>query len=182
MDYQSRIPRKGVPSCAHKGRKVVCRGMCGPCYTKELALTGAIVNDGLCSICRVNPRLSLTGKSTSAYCKECANARSLARNQKDLAHFREMQSRGRLKYRYGLSLDQRKEMFVAQGGKCLICGLELSLVPKALNMAAVDHNHQTDFVRALLCRGCNTGIGAMRDSPETLRAAADYLEVFRDVE
>jgi hypothetical protein len=40
----------------------------------------------------------------------------------------------------------------------------------------VDHCHQTGHVRALLCTGCNSGLGAFRDSPERLREAAAYIE------
>jgi len=40
----------------------------------------------------------------------------------------------------------------------------------------VDHDHKTKKVRGLLCFGCNTGIGCLRDNPSRLRSAADYLE------
>ena len=39
-----------------------------------------------------------------------------------------------------------------------------------------DHNHETDQVRAPLCRLHNTAIGALGDTPDALRAAADWLE------
>jgi hypothetical protein len=43
----------------------------------------------------------------------------------------------------------------------------------------VDHDHITGRVRALLCSGCNTGIGHLQDDPDVLRRAADYIEQHR---
>lgn len=59
----------------------------------------------------------------------------------------------------------------AQGGRCLLCG--------EVKPLAVDHDHVTGAVRGLLCKGCNTGIGLLREDPMLLRAAARYLESHR---
>lgn len=41
---------------------------------------------------------------------------------------------------------------------------------------ALDHDHESGVVRGVLCGGCNRGLGCAKDSPELLRAMADYLE------
>lgn len=46
----------------------------------------------------------------------------------------------------------------------------------------VDHDHNTGAVRSLLCKECNTGIGAMRDTPHYLRAAANYVEYHSELQ
>lgn len=51
---------------------------------------------------------------------------------------------------------------------CAICGAESDLVG--------DHDHGTGKPRGILCRNCNLAIGNMRDDPERLRRAAEYLE------
>lgn len=71
---------------------------------------------------------------------------------------------------YGLTLEQRQEMLDAQGGVCAICGEAAS---KGWH---VDHSHKTGKIRGVLCGGCNTALGGMRDSPAILRAAAVYVE------
>jgi hypothetical protein len=40
---------------------------------------------------------------------------------------------------------------------------------------SVDHCHTTGRVRGLLCSLCNKAIGLLKDSPERLRAAINYL-------
>ena len=59
-------------------------------------------------------------------------------------------------------------------GGCGICG------ERTHNRMALDHCHTTGKVRGPLCPRCNTGIGQFRDSPELLRAAAEYIEKHRE--
>lgn len=74
--------------------------------------------------------------------------------------------------KFGLSTEQYEAMVVAQDGHCAQCP-RLDRPDKRL---AVDHNHKTGKIRALLCDCCNRGIGLFDDDPARLRAAADYLE------
>lgn len=39
----------------------------------------------------------------------------------------------------------------------------------------IDHCHDTDVVRGLLCQRCNTGLGLFRDDTLILKWAMDYL-------
>lgn len=72
---------------------------------------------------------------------------------------------------------QFNAMFEAQGGKCKICRLpEIQDDPKT--KLCVDHNHDTEQLRGLLCYGCNAAIGLLRESPENLRRAIVYLELY----
>lgn len=78
--------------------------------------------------------------------------------------------------KFGLSDVEAQAMLDAQGGGCAVCRVPLALVGRSAN---VDHDHDTDQVRGLLCRPCNLAIGQMKDSPARLRAAAAYLEMHR---
>lgn len=82
--------------------------------------------------------------------------------------------KSRLKKTWGLTLGQYDEMVDAQMGRCHLCHR-----PPTRNNLAVDHDHVTGRVRMLLCDPCNLGIGSLRDDPELLRRAADYIERFR---
>jgi hypothetical protein len=75
--------------------------------------------------------------------------------------------------RYGFGLDGYEERLKKQGGVCLICGKKPG--KKRLH---VDHCHETDVVRGLLCSNCNRGIGLLGDQYERLEAALAYLKPF----
>lgn len=80
----------------------------------------------------------------------------------------------KLKYHYGITLEDYIRMEEEQDGKCFICG-GLNDDGKRLY---VDHNHTTKKVRALLCRRCNSVIGYANENIETLKSAIGYLEKF----
>lgn len=85
-----------------------------------------------------------------------------------------------LKKHYGISLEEYDQMHAAQGGVCAICGNpEVNRHGQSgeIMMLAVDHAHdKTQRIRALLCTGCNTGLGCFADDIPRLRAAIAYLE------
>lgn len=81
-----------------------------------------------------------------------------------------------LRLNYGITENDFLELWENQDGKCMIC--DTNLIPRGRkhNCVAIDHNHLTDEIRGLLCRGCNSGIGHFKDNPEVLIAAANYLK------
>lgn len=68
------------------------------------------------------------------------------------------------------------ELVASQNGACAICNHvpdgSRGLRDRRLH---VDHNHQTNTVRALLCHQCNVLIGYARECPERLMKAAEYV-------
>ena len=90
------------------------------------------------------------------------NQRYRARNG-DLNRNRDKRA-DRLKYNYGLTVDQYAAMLAAQGGGCKICGTN---VPGGnAGSFRVDHDHKTGKVRGLLCHRCNVSLGGFGDSKE----------------
>ena len=117
-------------------------------------------------------------------CKECARAysRQYAAEHREEGNVRNrsyrdrhpLKERNRALLRYfNITLAEYDEMLEGQGGGCAICGMTPEDNGKRL---AVDHDHETDEVRGLLCNNCNTGIGLLQDNPAVLRSAANYLE------
>lgn len=71
--------------------------------------------------------------------------------------------------RFGLTKTEFENLLKSQAGRCAICG---DVPEKALHL---DHNHQTNKIRGLLCSKCNTALGLLNDNPDTVEAAAVYL-------
>lgn len=81
-----------------------------------------------------------------------------------------------LLYRYGITLEEYEEMFERCGGKCQICGKD-GLLPDKNHKTTlvVDHDHETDEVRGLLCNACNTSLGHLNDDVTLLAKSIVYL-------
>jgi len=73
--------------------------------------------------------------------------------------------------RYGLAPGEYEKILSEQNGRCAICGNE----PKGERPLSVDHCHDSGKVRGLLCHGCNTGIGFLKDDVGLLKKAIKYL-------
>lgn len=90
--------------------------------------------------------------------------------------------------KYGLSSEDIIALANAQGNRCAACGRSFEELyehwrftyvdtdGRTPSTPDVDHDHRTGANRGLLCHGCNLAIGHVDDSPERLRALADYLE------
>ena len=72
-----------------------------------------------------------------------------------------------LKRKYGLGLNEYRNMARKQMFKCEICGQFKTL--------CVDHCHTTGKIRGLLCKTCNSGIGLLKDNRRYLLNAIEYL-------
>ena len=106
-------------------------------------------------------------------CRSCNKASATKARKRNPQVYRDAERRRFLRTTYGITADQYDEMLTAQGGVCAICGCTCS----SGRRLAVDHNHSTGAVRALLCGDCNVTLGKMKESPALLRAAAAYLEL-----
>lgn len=83
-----------------------------------------------------------------------------------------------LRKHYGITLDEYNQMHEEQNGVCAICGKPEVDVDKRTGKTrrlAVDHHHDSGKVRKLLCARCNQGIGNLKEDPEILRKALEYL-------
>ena len=78
-----------------------------------------------------------------------------------------------MRKQYGISLEQFNQLLEIQNNECAICKKSLDSLKRRMN---IDHDHETNKVRGLLCTGCNTGLGHLGDNIEGLKIAVAYLE------
>lgn len=82
--------------------------------------------------------------------------------------------------KYKITYADYMKLFEKQHGVCASCQRpETKIQFGEVRMLSVDHDHETDKVRGLLCGNCNQGIGYFgNDRPDLLRAAARYLDAY----
>ena len=77
-------------------------------------------------------------------------------------------------YKYGITLDDYKNILQKQSNCCALCCK--SFVGKPRTSIHVDHIHGTKYIRGILCSSCNTGLGKLGDTVEALTKALNYLK------
>ena len=76
------------------------------------------------------------------------------------------------KRRYGITKQQKDEMFEAQGFGCASCGTK---EPTNNKFWHVDHCHSSGKVRGILCQRCNHALGLLDDDITKILALANYM-------
>ena len=128
-----------------------------------------------CSKCeQVKPLTKFVKQSSSKdgcqpFCRACQRAYQRAYRAKP----------GKLKHanllaNYGITLEAYEALIAGQGGNCPICTSPLNVEkPREVHL---DHCHKTGDIRGVLCRGCNMGLGHLKDDLENLQRAIAYLK------
>lgn len=126
------------------------------------------VTDRVCTLCRVEKPIDEFARERRRptgfgyVCKEC---------------HRKKAKKISIKTKFGISLDEFKEIERAQNGNCAICGKKESKKRNGRPVRlSVDHDHATGIIRGLLCTRCNTAIGLFEENPRFLRQAVEYLQ------
>jgi ferredoxin-like protein FixX len=116
-------------------------------------------------------RRNVDGLTSS--CRKCRNKEALKWQQANP----ESKRNTHLKAKFNITVKQFNEMLQLQNFCCAIC---MSPTPKGRGTFHVDHCHETGKIRGILCHDCNTGIGKLGDSLESIKKAVSYLERFYD--
>jgi DNA-directed RNA polymerase subunit RPC12/RpoP len=85
-----------------------------------------------------------------------------------------IERRSRLK-KYNITIDEYNNLLKKQNYSCAICGRKTS-GRKDNDNFAIDHDHNTQKVRGLLCMQCNTAIGKLKENIEYFNKAILYLQ------
>jgi transcriptional regulator with XRE-family HTH domain len=107
--------------------------------------------------------------------------RGKSRKSATKAAYKEKRALGDLEYKrgylkkYGLTVETYLKMFQSQNGKCGNIGCNEELRHHG-HTTHVDHNHTTGEVRSLLCSGCNTSLGFLKENDGRILGLANYIK------
>lgn len=112
------------------------------------------------------------GRPRSATCSTCGE-RPNQRGGKCLPCLKRYQRERHYHRKYGIRIEDYERLLEQQGGKCALCG---SPYPNGNSTYfSVDHCHDTGRVRGLLCFPCNSVLGRLGDTPESVNLILQYL-------
>jgi len=127
-------------------------------------------------ICQRGHRMEDTRKfhpNGDTYCCTCKLIRYKKSRKAYPEIHAEYQRKSNRKRLYGLSDFDYNLLLETQKGLCGICKVPERELAKRLH---VDHDPVTNIVRGLLCHGCNTGLGLLREDVDILIYAVEYLK------
>jgi hypothetical protein len=160
---------RACTSCKRVNATQGTSGKCSRCYSKARHCTTCGDEfrgvKSLCNKCRY---------SASADQRKINWERWAAANPQ----YRYERSKAHLLKKYGITPKDYHDMHEAAGGVCAICDQPETALDRLGNIRrlSVDHDHETGFIRGLLCAKCNPALGLLNDDPELLRNAITYLE------
>ena len=79
---------------------------------------------------------------------------------------------------YGITPKEAEQLLIKQDGKCAVCNIQI-LFDGTQGGAHLDHDHESNLIRGILCQKCNLGLGHFKDNITTLFNAINYLREFR---
>ena len=118
------------------------------------------------------------GKSRGKFCSVCRKTRNDLVNR---SRTKEEMKSSFIKSKYGITLDEYKKMWDEQKGLCAICNKPETRKSRygGICLLHIDHDHETNNVRGLLCNLCNKALGYFRDNPQLIRNGLNYLIKFK---
>ena len=127
-----------------------------------------------CNACGIEKNISefYTGRGK---CKDCVNAaaRKIRVDKPErYARYRKRANEYLKERRYGITQEDFNRMLVEQNNMCKICSNEF----KSTKDTHIDHCHNSDTVRGLLCNSCNMALGQFNDNTDNMDNAIRYLQ------
>ena len=118
--------------------------------------------------------MSITRKmypNGDTYCYECKKLRMQQDRIKHPGRHLEYYKTCHRRKAYNLEPHEYDKLMQDSNNLCMICKS-----PPGHKSLHIDHDHKTGKVRGLLCHGCNTAIGLMKDDVNILTKAIQYLK------
>ena len=115
---------------------------------------------------------------SKGYCMHHYNKKKWADGYRPPSVNKRSRFAAKIKYRYGVTIEEFDKMVEKQDGKCAICNKLPGDNVRAHwgGKLCIDHDHETEKVRALLCNDCNLALGYAKNE-KTALAMAEYFRL-----
>ena len=77
--------------------------------------------------------------------------------------------------KYKITKEYFYDLLEKQEGKCALCGKAFPDI-FGKDILHIDHDHENDKIRGILCLPCNVGLGMLGDNVEGLTKALAYVK------
>lgn len=122
-------------------------------------------HDRMCKLCWKKVRKTPEAKRRrSEYYKEYSKQPS----------FKQYKRNVQMKNCYGITVDEYNALLTCQNNRCAICYTKTP--GRGGKNFCIDHDHETNLVRGLLCHACNLMLGYARDDIMVLMNGSNYLK------
>lgn len=141
--------------------------------------TNVVTQEKRCTKCKVSLSISAFGRDKARYdglnpaCKTCANSRSASWKARNPDRVRRVAAVKHRSYCYGLTPATWDALVLRSEGRCECCNYQF--YPDHARAICVDHCHDSNKVRGLLCQACNSMLGQAKDDAVRLGAGINYL-------
>lgn len=126
--------------------------------------------------------MAQTGQSRTKYQREYyqnnkdkIKAKTKEWRKNNWAKYLENNKKHKIKWRYGITMAEYKDLLIKQNYRCAICDEHQNDLTRIL---VIDHCHATGRTRGLLCDDCNKALGFFDDNIALLNNAVEYLGSF----
>lgn len=131
-----------------------------------------------CPKCKLDKSISEFGldkryDKPRSYCKKCCRGKERERRKEKGSEWFRIRN---IMNAYCVSESEAERLRSIWNCEC--CGVELTKAKsnvRCLTDQVIDHCHETNVVRGVLCSACNLALGHARDSVEVLEKLKDYL-------
>jgi Fe-S oxidoreductase len=103
-------------------------------------------------------------------CKKCRAKVNKLWRKNNYERFRYLWKRSGWRKR-GVNPDEAEKV-LSTASSCSLCNSTKNLY--------VDHDHDVETIRGILCNNCNLALGHFKDNSEVMRKAADYVDRHRE--
>jgi len=135
-----------------------------------------------CIACGEEEPISKFAKKTGAAfgksrCLKCERKKDASYRRKYRKKRKQVEAINRMKKTYNITPDDYDKILASQQNACAICRATTNQKQaRHFGIFDIDHCHDTNKIRGLLCGSCNRGIGQLKHSVDILKSAIAYLK------